>query len=126
MPYLVDTNVFLRLVSRSDPDRGTVVRALRNLRARNEDLYYTTQVLAEFWAVCTRPATARGGYGLSAEKVGGEDGKKGARDRALLSVASGQHRDSSRVATACCGLFGERRGSSRYEACGLYDRSRNQ
>ena len=69
MPYLVDTNVFLRLVSRSDPDRGTVVRALRNLRARNEDLYYTTQVLAEFWAVCTRPATARGGYGLSSEKT---------------------------------------------------------
>jgi len=69
MAYLVDTNVFLRLVSRNDPDRNTVLDALRNLGARNEDLFYTSQVLAEFWAVCTRPATARGGYGLSPEET---------------------------------------------------------
>ena len=35
------------------------------LAARQEDLCYTTQTLVEFWNVCTRPATARGGLGLS-------------------------------------------------------------
>jgi predicted nucleic acid-binding protein len=69
MAYLVDTNVFLRLVSRNDPDRNTVLEAFRKLSARNEDLFYTSQVLAEFWTVCTRPSTARGGYGLSPEKT---------------------------------------------------------
>ena len=65
MPFLVDTNIFLRLVPKSDPDRQLILDAFRKLRARNEEFYYTTQVLAEFWTVCTRPATARGGYGLS-------------------------------------------------------------
>jgi predicted nucleic acid-binding protein len=69
MAYLVDTNVFLRLVSRNDPDRQTVLDGFRTLRARNEDLVYTSQVLAEFWTVCTRPSTARGGYGLSSEAM---------------------------------------------------------
>jgi predicted nucleic acid-binding protein len=67
MAYLVDTNVFLRLVSRNDPARHAVLDALRNLTERNEDLVYTSQILAEFWTVCTRPSTARGGYGLSPE-----------------------------------------------------------
>ena len=67
MAYLVDTNVFLRLVSRHDPERKVVLDALRMLNARNEDLVYSSQVLAEFWTVCTRPSTARGGYGLSPE-----------------------------------------------------------
>jgi predicted nucleic acid-binding protein len=69
MAYLVDTNVFLRLVPKKDPDRSVVLNALRKLRAANEELFYTTQVLAEFWTVCTRPASARGGYGLSPEKT---------------------------------------------------------
>jgi predicted nucleic acid-binding protein len=69
MAYLVDTNVFLRLVSRHDPDRPAVLNALRNLTSRNEVLVYTSQILAEFWTVCTRPSTARGGYGLSPEKT---------------------------------------------------------
>lgn len=69
MAYLVDTNVFLRLVSEGDPDRRTALDAIQKLRARNEDLCYTSQVLAEFWAVCTRPATARGGYGLLPAKT---------------------------------------------------------
>jgi predicted nucleic acid-binding protein len=48
MPFLVDTNVFLRLVPQNDPDRQTILNALRKLRAKKEALYYTTQVLAEF------------------------------------------------------------------------------
>ena len=62
MAYLVDTNVFLRLVPKKDPDRDTVLHSLQKLRINNEQLFYTTQVLAEFLTVCTRPASARGGY----------------------------------------------------------------
>ncbi len=69
MAYLIDTNVFLRLVSKTDPDRSASLNALQKLIASKETLHYTTQVLAEFWVVCTRPATARGGYGLSSAKA---------------------------------------------------------
>ena len=69
MAYLIDSNVFLRLVPQDDPDRHAVLRALAKLIADNEDLFYTSQVLAEFWTVCTRPASARGGYGLTPEKT---------------------------------------------------------
>jgi predicted nucleic acid-binding protein len=65
MPTLVDTNIFLRLVSRRDPLRPVVLHALHLLRTRREMLCYTPQVLAEFWNVCTRPPSARGGFGLS-------------------------------------------------------------
>ena len=65
MAYLIDTNIFLRLVPKGDPNRTSVLDALRKLRAGGEELHYTMQVLAEFWTVCTRPATVRGGYGLS-------------------------------------------------------------
>lgn len=65
MPYLIDTNILLRLAQRNDPDRPVVLKALRELKQQNEDLCYTTQVLVEFWNVCTRPTTARGGLGLT-------------------------------------------------------------
>ena len=65
MPYLIDTNIFLRAASKNDPDRQVALNAIRELRARGETLHYTTQVLVEFWNVCTRPVTARGGLGLS-------------------------------------------------------------
>ena len=42
-----------------------MLTALRTLRRRKEILHYTPQVVAEFWNVCTRPASARGGFGLS-------------------------------------------------------------
>jgi predicted nucleic acid-binding protein len=69
MAYLIDSNVFLRLVPVDDPDRRNALNALAKLRAANEDLFYTSQVLAEFWTVCTRPESARGGYGLSPEET---------------------------------------------------------
>ena len=65
MPYLFDTNVFLRLASQNDPQRSTVLSALQKLRAGNEILCYTPQVLSEFWNVCTRPLSVRSGLGLS-------------------------------------------------------------
>jgi len=65
MAYLIDSNVFLRAAKRTDLDRQLALDAIRKLRANREDLCYTTQVLVEFWNVCTRPAHARGGLGLS-------------------------------------------------------------
>lgn len=65
MAYLFDTNLFLRLARRNDPQRQLALEALQRLRSRNEVLCFTPQVLSEFWNVCTRPASARGGLGLS-------------------------------------------------------------
>lgn len=65
MAYLVDTNIFLRAAKRHDPDRQLCLDALQQLAAQAEELCYTTQTLVEFWNVCTRPTTARGGLGLS-------------------------------------------------------------
>lgn len=67
MSYLIDTNIFLRLAQRNDPLRPVVLKALQQLKQQNEDLCYTTQVLVEFWNVCTRPSTARSGLGLAIE-----------------------------------------------------------
>ena len=65
MAYLFDTNVLLRLARKNDPSRQTILDALRKLRAGGEELCYTSLVLAKFWNVCTRPASARGGLSLS-------------------------------------------------------------
>lgn len=67
MPYLADTNILLRFLLRNDPAYPTVRRAVRLLKSRREQLVTTPQNIAEFWNVCTRPATARGGLGLSVE-----------------------------------------------------------
>ena len=65
MDYLLDSNVFLRLADKKSPHHKTVLAAISKLRAGNNVLCYTPQVLAEFWNVCTRPATERGGLGFS-------------------------------------------------------------
>src|SRR5262245_57470637 len=69
MAWMIDTNVFLRIARRNDPDRQVALDAIQSLRANNEILCYTTQVLVEFWNVCTRPATARGGLGLALQST---------------------------------------------------------
>ncbi len=62
---LLDTNIILRLSQRNDPRYQEVRASLRVLRSRDFELCYISQCLAEFWNVCTRPAAARSGYGLS-------------------------------------------------------------
>jgi predicted nucleic acid-binding protein len=64
MAYLFDTNIFLRLTNKADPAYTLAADALRALRRCRETLCFTPQVLAEFWSVCTRPPSARGGFGL--------------------------------------------------------------
>lgn len=65
MAWLLDSGILLRYVQPRDPDYSVVRQAVRKLRARNERIVITVQNLAEFWTVCTRPASARGGYGLA-------------------------------------------------------------
>ena len=65
--YLADTNILLRFLLRNDPAYPTIRQAIRILKTRREHLVTTSQNIAEFWNVCTRPTTARGGLGLSVE-----------------------------------------------------------
>jgi predicted nucleic acid-binding protein len=65
MPWLVDANVLLRVIHRPDPLHVAARGSVRALRRRGETMHYTLQTLAEFWGVCTRPAEARGGFGLT-------------------------------------------------------------
>jgi predicted nucleic acid-binding protein len=65
MLVLLDTGILLRLLDRTDPLHGTIRTAVRALRARGDTPVIAAQNAAEFWNVCTRPATARGGLGLS-------------------------------------------------------------
>lgn len=69
MDILVDTGVLLRLVIPADPLHADARRAIKTLRTRRDRLITLTQNISEFWNVCTRPATARGGYGLTVEET---------------------------------------------------------
>ncbi len=64
MRYLADSNILLRLSKPDDHDYSVVRAAVDSLWAAGADLCYTSQNLAEFWNVCTRPAD-RNGFGLS-------------------------------------------------------------
>lgn len=69
MPYMADTNILLRFISPSDPNHELIRNAIRYLLKRGEEVCYTSQNLAEFWNVCTRPVAARNGFGLSIEET---------------------------------------------------------
>ena len=64
MRYLLDTGILARLPHRADPLNGIVRDALRKLAADRHTFVTSTQNIAEFWNVCTRPQIARGGLGL--------------------------------------------------------------
>ena len=65
MRYLLDTGILLRLVHPTDPQHQDLVGALDRLKSRGDTFYCGMQNVAEFWNVTTRPATARGGLGLT-------------------------------------------------------------
>jgi predicted nucleic acid-binding protein len=69
MLFMADTNILLRFVSPSDPNHILVRDAIYSLLQRGEEICYTSQILGEFWNVCTRPTTARSGFGLSIEET---------------------------------------------------------
>jgi predicted nucleic acid-binding protein len=62
--YLVDTNVLLRLAQPDSPEHKSIQQCAEILWAQGAELFYTSQNLAEFWNVCTRPAN-RNGFGFS-------------------------------------------------------------
>lgn len=63
MFILADTGILLRAVDPADPQHAVIERAVRVLTGRGDVLAAALQNLAEFWNVCTRPATSRGGLG---------------------------------------------------------------
>ncbi len=65
MRILADSGILLRLFELGDPRTDAVVRTVVALQDRGDILVTAAQNVAEFWNVCTRPATARGGFGLS-------------------------------------------------------------
>ncbi|MCS6948987.1 MAG: PIN domain-containing protein, partial [bacterium] len=66
---LLDTSVLLRERHTGDIYHQTVVDAIEKLVSAGWAVYVTPQCLQEYWAVATRPPEARGGLGLSLEKV---------------------------------------------------------
>lgn len=68
MLYLVDTSVLVRSVHRGDPRRHIARNAVRTLRGDGHRLCILPQNVAEFWAVCTRPASSNG-LGYSADRT---------------------------------------------------------
>lgn len=69
MLILIDTGILLRLVDRADPQHWIIRQAIRVLIARGDKLATAFQNIAEFWNVCTRPATSRGGLGLDVSET---------------------------------------------------------
>ena len=64
MLILSDSGILLRLFEPRDPQHAIIRLAVDILIGRGEELVTAPQNVAEFWNVCTRPATARGGFGL--------------------------------------------------------------
>ena len=58
-PYLVDSNVLLRWAKPDDRDYPLVVSAIDATLQRGAVFCYTSQNVAEFWNICTRPQWVR-------------------------------------------------------------------
>ncbi len=69
MQILVDTGVLLRAFDSSSSHQRPILRALRVLWDKGDELLTSHQDIAEFWNVATRPSSARGGFGLKASEV---------------------------------------------------------
>lgn len=65
MSTALDANVLLRLAQKEHPLYPVSRSALRTLAAEGDTLCVLPQNIVEFWNVLTRPANARGGFGLT-------------------------------------------------------------
>jgi predicted nucleic acid-binding protein len=63
MSMLLDTGILLRLADGSDAKHLAIRAAVRSLVSRGDSLFITSQNLAEYWNVATRP-TDNNGLGL--------------------------------------------------------------
>jgi predicted nucleic acid-binding protein len=64
MRILLDTNILVRSIQRSHPACRMAADAVRALHRKQNVLCIAPQNVAEFWNVCTRPASSNG-LGLS-------------------------------------------------------------
>jgi predicted nucleic acid-binding protein len=62
--YLVDTNILLRVLHRTDPRHAIVRGAARTLRTNSHELRTTAQNFTEFWNASTRPMNSND-FGLT-------------------------------------------------------------
>jgi predicted nucleic acid-binding protein len=69
MRYLLDTGILLRLLNREAILHSLIRQAIRKLKDEHHECVTALQNLCEFWNVCTRPETARGGLGLTFEET---------------------------------------------------------
>ena len=60
MSILIDTNILLRRVQPSHPSHALSVESVSRLMAAGEPVHFTSQNIAEFWNVATRPAEHNG------------------------------------------------------------------
>ena len=71
MACLVDTSVLVRTADRQDDRHDMAARSLQELRLQGERLVLAPQNIVEFWAVATRPRSARG-LGLTLKRTLGK------------------------------------------------------
>lgn len=69
---VVDANILLRLANPPDPLHGVAVAAIADCANADVPLYAAPQSFYEFWAVATRPPTARGGLGWTPAQADAE------------------------------------------------------
>jgi predicted nucleic acid-binding protein len=69
MIVLADTGIILRITDRANPLNGVIRQAARIIKTGGHQIATAPQNMAEFWNVSTRPATARGGLGLSVQET---------------------------------------------------------
>lgn len=60
MRFLLDSGILLRLVDEHDSQHDLVETAVGTLGERGDELYITTQNIAEFWNVATLPIANNG------------------------------------------------------------------
>lgn len=70
--YLPDTNLLLRIGDANSPLYTVINDAINTLRTRGDRVYLVPQNLYEFYVVATRPASARGGFGLTPQAAKAE------------------------------------------------------
>lgn len=65
MSIVADTNVLLRRTQPDHPSHAVAVESIAKLLADGEVVYFTLQIMSEFWNVATRPLANNGlGFGI--------------------------------------------------------------
>ena len=63
--FIADSNIFVRLANKNDVFNSVAEKAVKTLGLNGDRIFILPQNLHEFYVVATRPASARGGLGLT-------------------------------------------------------------